>query len=147
MERYEKALAGVLITKITITLVFWSGPLILFPATVLEWLGLDSVGARLLARLLGWAYLSLVVGYGFGLNAVRRGQSAAASIWMGIVSNGGACGILLLSGFGEGWMGGPPALSTFGWASVAATALITAGLLYFGVILPARTGEEHCSAN
>jgi hypothetical protein len=84
-------------------------------------------------RMLGWAYLALCVGYAFGLKASLQGHRAAGPIWVGIVSNGGACAYLAYFGMTGAW-------STWGgfvqfvlWSSVGATAAITSGLYFFGV--------------
>lgn len=128
------ALARVFVVKIAATVLFWCMPLMLFPADVLARLGLPEPGRLLLfVRLLGFAYLALCVGYGFGLAAALKGQRAMGPIVVGIISNGGAslylcyCG---LSGVWSDWVGIMPWLL---WSSAAVTGLISFLLYWFGV--------------
>ncbi|HWK89443.1 MAG TPA: hypothetical protein VNP72_05585 [Longimicrobium sp.] len=84
-------------------------------------------------RLLGMAFLSLAVGYWLGLRETYRGEHPAATVTVGIVSNGGSCLILLfygLRGTWNDWQGPGP---VFMWASVVATGLVTAGLIAYGL--------------
>ena len=83
--------------------------------------------------MLGWAYLALCVGYAFGLRAALQGKRLMGSIWMGIVSNGGACLYLLYYGATGTWSNWDGTVQFLGWASALATALITLGLIAFGV--------------
>lgn len=126
-------LSKIFVFKISATILFWCIPLLLFPASILEAIGFPAQPSYLFVRMLGWAYLALCVGYAFGLEASLRGQRAAGPIWVGIVSNGGACLFLASFGLAGAW-------STWGgfvqfvlWSSTAATAAITAGLYLFGV--------------
>lgn len=120
----------VLIFKIAATVIVWCVPLILFPAAWLEAAGLPWPDNDQFIRMLGWAYLALCVGYGFGLIESLQGRVAPGPIWMGIVSNGGACLYLLFYGLTGTWA---DFIQFVGWSSAAATALITAGLIAFGV--------------
>lgn len=92
-------------------------------------------------RLLGWAYLALCVGYGFGLQASLQGKRLKGPIWMGIVSNGGACIYLCAYGFSGAWSHWSGAVQFIAWSSAVATALITAGLYMYGI-----RGKEPVSA-
>lgn len=84
-------------------------------------------------RMLGWAYLSLCVGYAFGLQASLEGKRLMGPIWVGIVSNGGACLYLLYYGLAGTWANWGLPIQFIGWGSILATLLITLGLLLYGV--------------
>ncbi|MEM9256763.1 MAG: hypothetical protein AAGA91_15050 [Pseudomonadota bacterium] len=126
-------LSKVLVFKIVATLAFWCAPLILFPASLLERFGFPEQQSYMFVRMLGWAYLALCVGYFVGLKASLKGKRLMGPIWVGLVSNGGACGYLLYYGVTGTWSqwGGP--VQFIGWSSVVATAAITLGLFVFGV--------------
>ena len=126
-------LSKVFVFKIAATVVFWCIPLILFPSAVWEALGLPPQPSDMFVRMLGWAYLALCVGYAFGLRASLRGQRQMGPIWVGIVSNGGACAYLAYFGATGEWADWGGFVQLVLWSSVAATALITAGLYVFGV--------------
>ena len=127
------ALSVTFIVKIGLTLVFWCVPLLLFPADLLEAIGLPPQSSWLLVRLLGWAYLALSVGYGFGLHASLQGVRAPGPIWTGIVSNGGACIWLLVFGLAGAWADWGVLARLLLWSSAAATGLITLALVAFGL--------------
>lgn len=126
-------LSKVFVFKISATVLFWSVPLILFPHTLLEAAGFPSQASYMFVRMLGWAYLALCVGYGFGLKAALDGRRAAGPIWVGIVSNGGACIYLATYGFSGAWAGWGGMVQFVAWSSMVATATITVGLYVFGV--------------
>lgn len=126
-------LSKVLIFKISATVLFWCIPLIFFPAALLEAAGFPAQHSYMFVRMLGWAYLALCVGYAFGLKASLQGQRADGPIWVGIVSNGGACVYLSFFGFAGAWTIWGGFVQFVLWSSVVATAAITAGLYLFGV--------------
>jgi hypothetical protein len=130
------ALAKVLIFKIAATLLFWCIPLILFPASLLQALGLPVDPTAMFLRMLGWAYLALCVGYGFALAAALRGERLLGPIWVGLVSNGGACLYLSYYGLNGAWNAWSGAVQFVLWASVAATLAITSGLYRYGLRPP-----------
>ena len=127
-----RSLSRVLISKIGITIVLWFVPLLFFPVTFLERMGLPAFPSAIFLRLLGMAYGALLVGYIFGLAAARRGEYPHSTVWAGIVSNGGAF-LLLAIGASQGdWADwGAPARILM-WTSLAATGLIATGLIAFG---------------
>ena len=84
-------------------------------------------------KMLGWAYVALCVGYWFGLRASLAGKRLMPPIYVGIVSNGGACLYLLWYGLSGTWQDWGAFIQFVGWSSVAATAVITAGLVRYGV--------------
>lgn len=126
-------LSRVFIFKIVATILFWCVPLILIPASWLEALGFPRQESYMFVRMLGWAYLALCVGYWFGLQAALQARRAMGPIWVGIVSNGGACLYLLYYGVAGTWATWGMPVQIIGWGSVIATAVITAGLLLFGI--------------
>lgn len=124
-------LAGVILLKMALTVV-WGTSLLLFPYRWQEeWLGFPQAGANaVFIRLLGMAYAALLVGYTFGFFAIRERIYPRGVVWTGIVSNGGAC--LILGLFRSTWCAWPSCGPALMWASLTATGLITAGLLAFG---------------
>ena len=126
-------LSKVLIFKISGTVLLWCIPLLLFPASFLTAVGFPQQESYIFVRMLGWAYLALCVGYSFALAASLRGRRLMGPIWVGLVSNGGACLYLLYYGVTGAWADWGGAVQFIAWGSVAATALITAGLCVFGV--------------
>jgi hypothetical protein len=83
---------------------------------------------------------ALCVGYGFALRESLHGRRLMGPIWVGVVSNGGAFCYLLYYGLQGSWSDWGPTIQVIAWTSVVATAIITAGLLIFGVFgrLPRR---------
>jgi hypothetical protein len=138
-------LAKVFVFKITVTILFWCAPLIILPSNVLEAIGFPAQPSIMFVRLLGWAYLSLCVGYGFGLCAALKGENSPGPVWMGIVSNGGACVSLTYFGVTGAWSGLGGVLQFAAWSSVLATAAITLGLFVFGgrgkIAVPTKSGQ------
>jgi hypothetical protein len=127
-----KPLAVVLIVKIAFTALFWSTPLLFFQKSWFRPFGIPVPDPVVFVRLLGAAYLALLVGYAFGLAQAQRGTKPTGVIWTGAVSNGLASGILSyhgLTGAWDTWDRPGPALM---WGSAIATLGITVGLLYFG---------------
>ena len=126
-------LANVYIFKIVATVFVWCVPLLFFPESLLLSAGLPTQPSLLFLRLLGWAYLALCVGYGIGLWQELQGVRLVCPIWVGIVSNGGACITLAYFAWLGDWNSWGTLVQTIGYGSIAATALITAGLYCFGV--------------
>ena len=127
-------LAKVFVFKIGATVLVWSIPLILLPGALLEALGFPAQDDYMFVRMLGWAYLALCVGYGFGLQAAMKGERAPGPIWVGIVSNGGACLYLVFYGVSGSWSTWGGAIQFIAWGSAIATAFITLGLVVYGVL-------------
>lgn len=127
------ALARVFVFKIAVTVLFWCVPLILLPASWLEAAGFPPQPGYMFVRMLGWAYLALCVGYAFGLAAALKGARLMGPIWVGIVSNGGACLYLLYYGISGSWTEWGLPIQVLAWGSALATAAITLGLYRFGV--------------
>lgn len=126
-------LSKVFIFKITATVMFWCTPLIFFPAELLAALGVPEQPSYMFIRMLGWAYLALCVGYAFGLATSLQWHRALGLIWVGIVSNGGACAYLIYYGVSGEWVQWGGFVQFVLWSSVTATAAIATGLYFFGV--------------
>ena len=128
-----RALSWVLLSKIILTASLWSIPLLFFPASLLQWLGFPIPEPQLFLRLLGMAYLALLVGYVLGWRETRQNRYPEMVVWVGLVSNGGACVILVVAATLGLW-------STWGafaqgvmWTSLVGTGGIAMGLAVFGV--------------
>lgn len=126
-------LSKVYVFKIFATVVFWCIPLLLFPAQLLSVVGFPVQDTYMFVRLLGWAYLALCVGYFFGLQASLKNQTLESPLYVGIVSNGGACVYLLYYGISGSWSTWGGLIQFIAWSSIIATMLITSGLYYFGI--------------
>ncbi len=126
-------LSKVFTLKISATILFWCIPRIFMSAAVMEAAGFPKQDTYMFVRMLGWAYLALCVGYGFGLRSSLQGKSALGPIWVGIVSNAGAFLYLADYGLAGSWASWGGLIQLVGWASVVATFSITLGLFMFGV--------------
>ena len=115
--------------------------MLLFPASLLESVGFPTQESYMFVRMLGWAYLALCVGYYFSLKASLVGKRLMGPIWVGVVSNGGACIYLLYYGLTGTWSEWGFYIQFIAWGSTLATALITLGLFIFGVL-----GDEPVAA-
>jgi hypothetical protein len=127
-----QALSKVFIAKIVLTISAWCIPLLLLPASVLQWLGFPVPVPTIFLRLLGMAYAALVVGYAFGLRSALRRDYPAGAVWVGIVSNGGAFLLLCIAAMQATWASWGGFARLVMWVSVAGTGLITLGLVIFG---------------
>jgi hypothetical protein len=117
-------LKATLILKIIFT-IGWSASLLFLSRTQFEKLGVPEPKPVLFTRLLGAAFLALLLGYALGLRELYRGEMPVNTMLVGIVSNGLACVILVYFGFQGTW-------STWGnvagycmWGSAIFTGLIT----------------------
>jgi hypothetical protein len=121
-------LDAVLWVKIVATAVLWAAPLLFFPARAFTSLGFPRPEPMIFVRLLGVAFLSLLVGYAQGLWALGHGGSAADTVVVGKVSNGFSC--LLIVGYGAAgaYRTWGPLARAYLWLSAAVTGLVTLGL-------------------
>jgi hypothetical protein len=126
-------LSKVLAFKIAFTMTVAGIPLLLFPTSLLQWLGFVVPEPRIFLRLLGMAYAALVVGYGFGLRDSIRGIHPSAVIWVGIVSNGGATLMFALAASQNVWGSWGVMARIVMWGSLLSVAMITLGLMAFGL--------------
>jgi ABC-type transport system involved in cytochrome c biogenesis permease component len=131
------SLARIIAAKIIVTALFWCFPLLIAPPWVFTFLGLPVPEPMIFARLLGCAYLALLIAYSCGFLEARRGGRALPAVLVGIVSNGTASGFLAVFGTNGAWAGWPWSGQAYMWASLLATSMLTIGLLYRGVLFPA----------
>ena len=87
----------------------------------------------LFLRLLGAAFLALVVAYISGLHELGRGDDVRNIVWVGITSNGLASLILLLYGIAGAWTQWGLLARSYMWVSAFATASITLALVVAGL--------------
>lgn len=88
-----------LLLKITLTLLFAAGPLMLLSKDRLDRLSGLGENSLALYRLYGIALLSILVIYSFGVDVAMSGAFPLYAVAMGLVSNAGAA--LVLMGRGE----------------------------------------------
>ncbi|HUR53117.1 MAG TPA: hypothetical protein VMZ71_03225 [Gemmataceae bacterium] len=122
-------LTDVLVAKIAITLALWCPPLLFFPPSWFKRLGVPPPEPIVFARLLGAAFLALVVVYSHGWTESRQGKVPAVVVRAGVVSNGLAAVILTGYGVAGYWREWGRWGRVYMWVSAAAGAGITAGLL------------------
>ncbi len=128
-----RALRGLLVRKIGITGIFWCVPLLFFPSSWFVVLGVPVVEPLLFLRLLGAAYMALLVGYYMGLEEIEKGESPVVVIHMGIVSNGFAGLILAYFGVTGAWLAWGAGAQVFMWLSMTGALYITVNLMRFGL--------------
>lgn len=122
-------LEAVLWVKVLFTLALWSFPLLAFPASWFVRMGMPEPQPMLFLRLLGAAFVALVVGYISGILGLGRGDDVRDVVWVGITSNGLASLILFFYGFTGAWKRWGIVAQVYMWVSALATALITLGLI------------------
>ena len=123
----------VLVVKIALTLLLWSIPLMLIPLDGLRKLGFPVQQPEIFLRLLGMAYLSLALCYFFGLQSQQDKIYPSDTVWIGILSNGGAFAVLLNSRVRTtNWKEWGSLAKVFMWISLFATGMICSSLVIFG---------------
>lgn len=127
-----RGLIHVLTFKIVFTVIGSCIPLLLLSESSLQWLGFSVPQPILFLRLLGMAYLALIVGYAFGLKEAKRGIYPAHAVWVGIVSNGGAALILSFAALSGAWASWGVIAQVMMWGSLICLTGITVGLIAFG---------------
>ncbi len=137
-----RALKALLIRKIAITGLFWCVPLLAFPSAWFVALGIPSPEPLIFVRLLGAAYLALLVGYYMGVRGMGQGESPAQVIHMGIASNGLACLLLVVFGTTSAWSSWDTGAQIFMWLSTAGACAMTFSLLRFRRALCQSGGPE-----
>ncbi len=125
----SKGLKGIFIRKIAITALFLCIPLLLFPPSLFNSLGIPLTVSTMFLRLLGVAYLALLVGYYYGIKALERQQNPLFAIDMGIVSNGAAFIVIIYFGITGAWTKWSLAAELYMWALSFGALLITGKLL------------------
>lgn len=124
----SKELKGIFIRKIVITALFLCIPLLLFPASLFNSLGIPLTVPTMFLRLLGVAYLALIVGYYYGIKALERQQNPLFAIDMGIASNGAAFVVIIYFGITGAWTKWSLAAELYMWALSFGALLITGKL-------------------
>jgi len=125
-------LSKVLAAKIVITILAWALPLLFFPRGLLVNLGFPAPEPEIFLRLLGIAYMALVVGYALGFRKTLRNEYPLVAVWVGIVSNGGATIVLVIGAVTRIWSHWGPLAQLYMWLSLASSATIALGLMLFG---------------
>jgi len=120
-------LKATLTLKILLT-VCWSASLLFLSRARFQNLGVPEPKPLLFTRLLGAAFLALLVGYALGLRDLYRGEAPVNIVIVGIVSNGLASALLVYFGLRGAWSDWGDAARYCMWASTIFTGLIT-GLL------------------
>ncbi len=126
-----RGLRTLLIRKIAITCLFWCAPLLAFPPAWFVALGIPAPEPLIFVRMLGAAYLALLIGYHVGVRGMAKGESPAQAIHMGIASNGLACSLLVICGIAGAWSSWGTGAQIFMWVSAAGACAMTFGLLRF----------------
>lgn len=124
-------LQKLLLRKIVITAGLICLPLLTFPASWYPALGVPAPEPLMFARLLGAAYLALLVGYYLGLRGVGAGENPAAAVLMGITSNGFACALLVYFGARGSWSEWGVGAQVYLWLLAAGAFSITLNLLRY----------------
>lgn len=120
-----KPLRYIFIVKIVVTLVVWCIPLIMFPKSLFIKFGIPVSETLLFFRLLGVAYLALVIGYILGLIEIYRDRKPFQATWLGISSNGLACAVLFYYGLTREWATWQIPSQILLWASAFLTCCLT----------------------
>ncbi|MEK6282802.1 MAG: hypothetical protein AABN95_20795 [Acidobacteriota bacterium] len=136
-----RLLKATLIVKILLT-ICWSAPLLFFSANQFETWGMPEPKPILFTRLLGAAFVALLVGYALGLRDLHLGTIPFNTILVGIVSNGLACVLLIYFGLQGIWSEWGEVTRYSLWASAILTGLIT-GLLCISVLSFGKLTKKH----
>ncbi|MBI5925176.1 MAG: hypothetical protein HY836_06215 [Aquabacterium sp.] len=138
-------LSRIFVVKIALTALLWGGPLLLFPSSWLHWLGFPVPEPQIFLRLLGMAYLALLVGYAFGLRMSLHHGYPAGAVWVGIVSNGGAFFLLAVAAVLGVWASWGVLAQSFMWVSAIGTGCITVGLVWLGPLGSHDARRDSCA--
>jgi hypothetical protein len=127
--------------KILATLAFWAAPALLLPPPWFPLFGIPEPPATQLifVRLLGAAYLALVVGYALAWHAPARHPGI---VLVGIVSNGLAALVIASVGTGGGFASWPVLGTLYIWGSAVITAALAAALVVTGRPLLKRIADR-----
>lgn len=126
-----RGLKTLLIRKIVVTGLFWCLPLLTFPSAWFVALGMPAPEPILFVRLLGAAYLALLVSYYMGLRGLNKSESPAPVIYTGLISNGLAGLLLVYFGATGAWSTWGGGMQIFMWISTFGALSITFQLLRF----------------
>ncbi len=117
-------LRATLVLKILLT-ICWSGALLLLSGTQFEKLGMPAPAPILFTRLLGAAFLALLLGYVLGLRELSLGKLPFNTMLVGILSNGLAFALLVYFGLAGAWSEWGAVARYCLWGSALLTGLIT----------------------
>jgi len=125
------ALRRVLATKILVTLALWAAPALLLSPPSFPVFGLPEPppGQLIFIRLLGAAYVALVVGYALAWRAPARHPG---TILVGVVSNGLATIVIVREGIAGAFADWTTLGAIYIWGSALVTAGLTAALIVSG---------------
>lgn len=130
-----KALKKLMFRKIAVTGLFWCIPLLAFPVSWFEAMGMPAPAPLMFVRLLGVAYFALLVGYYMALKGLEKGENPKAIVYMGIASNGLTGIVLLFFGLSGTWSSWGAAAQWFMWLSALGAMAVTVSLLRFRQVL------------
>ncbi len=134
-QAHALAMKATLWIKI-ITTLFWAGGALFVHADYLAHVGFESGAAILVVRLLGVAFLSLLLGYSLGLHALitKKPNTLAVrnTVLVGILSNGGSALVLFWFGLTGRFTLLPSPLPHIFWASAVLTGGIALSLFLCG---------------
>lgn len=123
-----KGLRGLLIRKMIITAIFLCIPLLFFPASLFEFVGIQSPQPLIFPRLLGIAYVALLTGYWGGIKALDNNGNPIHVIDMGITSNGLGGMVFLYFGMTGSWSAWSPGAQIYMWLLTIGAMIMTFNL-------------------
>jgi hypothetical protein len=138
----QKALAILLKSKIILTIAMWAIPLLIFPKSIFEWIGIPFPEPAIFLRLLGVSYIALCIGYGWGMVLLNRGENPFGILLMGMVSNGFACILIIffgITGTYKDW-------SLLGKIYIYLSAGITGSITLLLILLSRKQKQNHKTA-
>jgi hypothetical protein len=135
------ALKRVLAAKILVTTALWAGPALFLPAPWFPFVGIPEppLAHLVFVRLLGAAYVALLVAYALAWRAPTRHPSA---ILVGAVSNGLAAFVILSVGSSGGFDDWSTLGKTYIWVSCLAAAAIAVALAVTGAPLLRKMADR-----
>jgi hypothetical protein len=135
------SLRRVLAVKIVATTALWAAPALLLPTRWFPVFGIpEPPGAHVVVvRLLGAAYVALIVGYALAWRAPSRHPGA---VLVGVISNGLAALVILRVGAAGGFETWPALGATYIWGSAAVTTGLATALVVTGRPLFKKMAER-----
>ncbi|MBC2716116.1 MAG: hypothetical protein HF978_12485 [Desulfobacteraceae bacterium] len=122
-------LEKVLLVKIVLTTFLWAGPLLVGPPVLFSFLNIPFPDPSQFIRLLGAAYVALIIVYWCGYREVGSGGSGIVAVRAGVVSNGLATIILFYNGILGNWSNWGILGQLYMWFSAVATLALSVGLV------------------
>jgi hypothetical protein len=146
-RRAMRGLKILLMVKIAVTAIFWCIPLLFFPESVFAALGFPAPQPMLFARLLGAAYLALLVGYHAGIRQLAQGLVPTSAIRAGIVANGMAFLVFACAGARSEWKEWGGGAQVFMWLCTCGALLMTIALFAYGRHFVRRSEPQESRKN